>query len=77
MYVPEGSVEKYKAAAGWGEFEKIRPMKTVGIEHILTSEGAPFDVYNLQGRKVKVGVTTLKGLPSGVYIVNGKKVMVR
>lgn len=77
LYVPEGSVEKYKAAAGWGEFEKIRPMKTVGIEHILTPEGAPFDVYNLQGRKVKVGVTTLKGLPSGVYIVNGKKVMVR
>ena len=77
LYVPEGSVEKYKAAAGWGEFAKIRPMKTVGIEHVLNSEGAPFDVYNLQGRKVKVGVTTLKGLPSGVYIVNGKKVMVR
>ena len=35
----------------------------------------PFDVYDLNGRKVKSQVTSLDGLPRGIYIINGKKVM--
>ena len=35
----------------------------------------PFDVYDLGGRQVLHGVTSLDGLPAGVYIVNGKKVL--
>ena len=46
-------------------------------ELIISDDGKPFDVYNIQGRKVKANTTTLKGLPSGIYIVNGRKLMVK
>ena len=35
----------------------------------------PFDVYDLNGLKVRHQVTSLDGLPNGVYIVNGNKVV--
>ena len=38
-------------------------------------EDGPFDVYDLNGRKVLHQVTSLDGLPAGIYIVNGRKVM--
>ena len=34
-----------------------------------------FDVYNLQGHKVRHHVNSLNGLPRGIYIVNGKKIV--
>ncbi len=43
-----------------------------GIQGILT-ESRPSDVYDLRGRKVRSGATSLEGLPKGIYIVNGKK----
>ena len=33
------------------------------------------DVYDLSGRKVRSGSTSLDGLPRGIYIVNGKKIV--
>lgn len=76
LYVPDGSVEAYKAADVWKEFKNIKPISTASIRDLIIN-GMPFDVYDLQGRKVRQNVTTLKGLPSGIYIVNGKKVSVR
>jgi len=46
-----------------------------GIEELTASE--PFDVYDLNGRKVRCQCHTLKGLAGGVYIVNGKKTVVK
>ena len=43
-----------------------------GIQSMTTNDRL-FDVYNLQGQKVKSKVSTLNGLPKGVYIINGKK----
>lgn len=34
-----------------------------------------FDVYDMHGKKVRSGVTSLDGLPKGIYIVNGKKIV--
>ena len=34
-----------------------------------------FDVYNLQGHKVRHHVNSLNGLSKGIYIVNGKKIV--
>ena len=76
LYVPDGSVDAYKAADVWNEFKNIMPISATGISGLVI-DGMPFDVYDLQGRKVRQNVTTLKGLPSGIYIVNGKKVSVR
>ena len=36
---------------------------------------SPTDVYDLRGRKVRSGSTSLEGLPRGIYIIGGKKVV--
>lgn len=41
----------------------------------ITTSRAVFDIYNLQGSKVRSGATSLDGLPKGVYIVDGRKVI--
>jgi hypothetical protein len=77
LYVPEGSVDAYKAAPVWGEFANIQAIGTTGISKILLKNFSTFDVYNIQGGKLKSKATSLDGLPQGIYIVNGKKVTVR
>ena len=49
----------------WGDSSDIH-------EGILF-EGHSYDIYNLQGRKVRHQATSLNDLPTGVYIVNGRK----
>ena len=76
LYVPEGSVDQYKAAPVWKEFKHILPIKTsTGIQDVELTDGEPFDVFNLSGQKVKSNATSLEGLPRGIYIVKGKKVI--
>jgi hypothetical protein len=76
LYVPEGSVEAYKAAPVWKDFKNILPMGgTTGIYGVELTDGETFDVYNLSGLKVKSQTTSLDGLPKGIYIVKGKKVV--
>ena len=56
--------------------------ETTGIVEML-SEGTAsesnsmFDVYNLNGIKVRRQATSTDGLPKGIYVVNGKKVTVK
>jgi len=47
--------------------------ETSGIATI-SGDGNPFDVYTMNGIKVRSKVTSLGGLPKGLYIVNGRKV---
>lgn len=47
-----------------------------GIQSVVTLPEV-FDVYNLQGHKVRSKATDLKGLSKGVYIINNKKVLVK
>ena len=77
LYVPDGSVDLYKAASVWSEFRHIIPISTTGISGVTISEDEVFDVYDLRGRKVKSKTTNLDGLTRGIYIVNGKKVVVK
>ena len=61
----------------------VRVAKTVvignstGIDNTMETlgNGEPFDVYDLNGRKVRYQATSLKGLPKGVYVVNGQKIV--
>jgi len=39
------------------------------------SNGESFDVYSVDGKKIRHHVTNLKGLRSGMYIINGRKVI--
>lgn len=75
LYVPDESVESYKATEGWNEFGDIQPISALGISSARTGDGQLGDVYTLQGRQVRSAATSLKGLPKGVYIVGGRKVM--
>ena len=77
LYVLEGSVEKYKAADVWKEFVNILPIASSGIRTILNTDGRAFDVFDLNGRKVKAKTISTEGLPKGVYIINNKKVVIR
>ena len=75
LYVPDESVELYKKALVWRDFQHIVPLSTntTGINGITQTEDEPFDIYNLQGQKVRSKATDLNGLPKGIYIINGKK----
>lgn len=75
LYVPEGSVDAYKAAPVWKEFKNILAIGTTGINGIVVSHGESFDVFTLSGLKVKSKATSLDGLPKGIYVVKGKKIM--
>ena len=79
LYVPEASVNLYKTAPVWKEFQHILPLSSnpTGISGVIKTEDEPFDIYNLQGQKVKSKATNLNGLPKGIYIINGKKYAVK
>ena len=77
LYVPEGSVELYKTAPGWSEFQIIKPISSTDIKELLMTDGEMHDIYNLQGRKVKVKASSPDGLPKGIYIINGKKMILK
>ena len=77
LYVPEGSVDAYKEAPVWSDFKNIVAIGsiTTGIKGIEMTEGETFDVFNLNGQKVKSQATSLEGLQNGIYVVKGKKVI--
>ena len=42
----------------------------------MSNESSCFDIYDLQGRKVRTKTVSTEGLPKGIYIVNGKKIII-
>jgi hypothetical protein len=72
LYVPETSIEKYKADKIWGRFKNILA-DTSGIYDIMLNEYKTNDVYNLQGQKVLRHTSNIEQLPKGVYVIKGKK----
>ena len=50
-------------------------IETNGIRTISNETTKAQDIYDLNGRKVRSGCTSLEGLPRGIYIVGGKKVI--
>lgn len=72
MFVPEGSVNKYKAADQWKEFLNI--LGYDGVDDVCVgTPDAVYEVYNLQGVRVGSGMreaeVTADILPHGVYIL--------
>ena len=75
IYVPNGSVEKYKTAEVWKEFTHILPMSTSGINMISHETKTKNVMYNLQGNKIANKLYEMENQPKGIYIINGKKVL--
>jgi hypothetical protein len=76
LYVPKGTVAKYKATESWMYFDKIvEEGTTTGIDDVeadntLNTSNA---IYDTNGKRLPV--TSLDELPSGLYIINGKKIV--
>lgn len=75
LYVPEGSVEKYRSTEGWKNFSHILEEGDDTRISVQPVDDTPFDVYDLNGRKVRSNTNITNDLPKGVYIINGKKVV--
>ena len=71
LYVPEESVDLYKAADVWKNFN-IKGISETGIGHIEITDitGKPDAWYTLDGRKIVNGQW-----PKGIYIYKGKKII--
>lgn len=77
VYVPQNSLEAYKADEYWGLFLNIYPLEETGIEDVVMgdNEGAKdIEVYDLSGKLVYKGIGNAINLPRGIYILkaNGK-----
>ena len=76
LYVPKGTVDKYKATDGWKNFKNIveedstTAINDVEADNTLNTSNA---IYDINGKRLSA--TSLDELPSGLYIINGKKVV--
>ena len=79
VYVPQGSIDKYKSSSLWCRFKNIKE-STASINEVMVDENRSgnMEIYNISGRKVS---TSFEKLPAGIYIVrqgnSTKKVVVK
>ena len=71
LYVPQGTVEKYKAKKGWNIFKYIKENQTTSITTVDSGSQNRIKVYDLQGRHRPTAQQ------KGLYIINGRKYMLK
>jgi len=63
LYVPKGTIDKYKATAGWKDFANIVEGNPTGIELVKDNQKEPVSYYTLDGRQInspKSGTVVVK-----------------
>jgi hypothetical protein len=70
LYVPNGTIAKYKATVGWRDFIYILEFDPSGINNVLYNERKDAPAYNLNGRRVNQP-------QKGIIIIDGKKIISR
>lgn len=71
LFVPQGTIEKYRSKQGWRDFVNIIETYETSIEEISVHNENPVMYYNLNGQRLDGGPT------KGIYIQNGKKIVVK
>lgn len=93
LFVPESSIEAYKAAEGWSYFTNICGIKDGkadsvdagslkitthnGVLLIHGAEGAMIEVYSISGMLIYRGIDTTIAMPHGMYMVKVADKMVK
>ena len=70
LYVPVGTIDKYKATNGWNDFAYIVEGTPTGIKVIENTQNKNATVYDLNGVRQSEA-------KRGINILNGKKVIVK
>ena len=68
LYVPQGTIEKYKATEGWKDFNNIIEGNPTGIKAIENTQSKNTTIYDLNGVR-------LSEPKKGINIINGKKLV--
>ena len=53
LYVPKGTIEKYKATYGWKDFAYIVESDPTGIKNIETKQLEEVSYYGLDGKRIE------------------------
>ena len=70
LYVPKGTIDKYKATEGWKDFVFIEEGNPSGIKVVENTQNKNATVYDLNGVRQSEA-------KRGINILNGKKVVVK
>ena len=71
LYVPQGTIEKYRSKRGWRDFVDISDTIETGVAEMSAPSEINSPYYNLSGQR-------LNGTPTkGIYIQNGKKKLIK
>ena len=70
LYVPAGTIDKYKATEGWKDFAHIQEGNPTGISVVENATNNNTTIYDLNGVRQP-------DPQKGINIINGKKVMVK
>lgn len=76
LYVPYGRKSAYATAPGWKLFKHIEETWFDAIEDVQQEKSGADAVYDLQGRKIKLGEGSAPTLKGGIYIIGGRKVKI-
>ena len=70
LYVPVGTIDKYKARNGWKDFAYIVEGTPTGIKVVENTQNKNATIYDLNGVR-------LSEAKRGINILNGKKIVVK